>query len=144
MLLHWTMAAECVTRNESAAMPTTINLEQFTAILLLQGVPMEHLAFKCPICKTVQSASDLIAAGAGQNFDQVEKYLAFSCVGRFTNAGPHEGNAPGKGCDWSLGGLFRLHELEVITEEGESHPRFMPASPEEAQAHMNLTNGATA
>lgn len=116
----------------------TISLQDFHAELLSQGVPKVHLAFKCPICGTVQSAHDLITAGAGKDFDEVEKYLGFSCVGRFTNAGPHKkGTPPGKGCDWTLGGLFAIHKLEVVTEEdGKHHPRFEPATKEEAQQHM--------
>ena len=26
----------------------------------------------------------------------------------------------------TLGGLFKIHELEVVTPDGEHHPRFMP------------------
>lgn len=115
----------------------TILLKDFHMELVAQGVPQVHLALKCPICGTVQSAHDLIAAGAGKDFEEVEKYLGFSCVGRFTNEGPHEkGTPPGKGCNWTLGGLFRIHKLEVVTEDGKHHPRFEPASKEEAQQHM--------
>ena len=116
----------------------TMSLKDFQTELLAQGVSQVHFAFKCPICGTVQSANDLIAAGAGGNFDEVEKYLGYSCVGRFTGAGHHaKDTPPGKGCNWTLGGLFQLHRLEVITEDGERHPRFEPASKEEAQRHMN-------
>lgn len=114
----------------------TITVDEFIAELKAQGVTREHFAFKCPICKTVQSSRDLIKAGAGVDFDSVEKYLAFSCVGRFTNAGAHKKDeAPGRGCNWTLGGLFQLHELTVTTPDGAKHPRFEPASPEEARAH---------
>lgn len=120
----------------------TITVEQFHAELRAQGVSgSERLAFKCPVCATVQSAADLIAAGAGADFDAVEKYLGYSCVGRFTNAGPFrksKGDVPGRGCDWTLGGLFRLHTLEVTTPDGKAHARFEPASPAEAQAHAAL------
>lgn len=37
----------------------------------------------------------------------------------------------GPGCNWTLGGLLRIHELEVQTV-----PWFRVASPEEAQALM--------
>lgn len=115
----------------------TVTREQFQAELQAQGVKT-HLdfAFRCPVCKTIQSARDLIAAGAGNDFDAVERYLAFSCVGRFTNAGPHKKDTPpGKGCNWTLGGLFQLHELTVTTDDGEKHPRFELATPDEAKAH---------
>lgn len=114
----------------------TASLKDFQTELLAQGVPQVHLAFKCPRCGTVQSAHDLIAAGAGNGFDEVEKYLGFSCVGRFAKEESHEYGTPRKGCDWTLGGLFRIHKLEVITEDGAHHPRFEPATKEEAQQHM--------
>lgn len=115
----------------------TYTIPEFHAALKAQGVkPHEHLAFKCPICGTIQSGRDLIAAGAGKTFDDIERYVGFSCVGRFTNAGPHKtGAAPGRGCDWTLGGLFTLHTTEVIDSEGKKRPRFDLATPEEAQAH---------
>ena len=115
----------------------TINLEDFRRELKAQGVPIEHVAFKCPVCKTIQSPADLIRLGVGPDLDAVEKFVAFSCVGRFKDSGPYKkGEAPGRGCDWTLGGLFQLHDLEVITPDGAACPRFELATPEEAQAHM--------
>lgn len=98
----------------------TMTVEEFHAAIKAQGKErIEDVTFKCPHCGTLQSAQDLIDAGAGESMDEVEKYLGFSCVGRFTES---------KGCDWTLGGLFQIHELEVITPDGERHPRFIPAS----------------
>ncbi len=115
----------------------SITLEQFITQLKAQGVPRRHVAMKCPICHTIQSMDDLIRAGIGATEDDVEQYVGFSCVGRFTNAGPHQKNAPpGKGCNWTLGGLFHFHELEVVTPDGKKHMRFELATPEEAQAHL--------
>lgn len=95
-----------------------MTLEEFQAAIKNQGKDrVEDVTFKCPRCGTLQSAQDLIDAGVGSNLDEVEKYLAFSCVGRWSKD---------KGCDWTLGGLFKLHELEVITPDGERHPRFIP------------------
>ncbi|PWJ88430.1 hypothetical protein C8D77_111153 [Mesorhizobium loti] len=112
----------------------TMTIPEFHAALKEQGVEArEDLAFKCPLCGTIQSARSLIGAGAGKTMDEVERFLAFSCVGRFNNAGPHKKGAPaGKGCDWTLGGFFRLHCLEIIDEDGKAHPRFEIASPAEA------------
>lgn len=113
-----------------------ITVEEFHGELRAQGVSgPEHLAFRCPRCRTIQSARDLIVAGAGADFEAVERVLAFSCVGRWTGAGPARTAPDGMPCDWTLGGLFRLHELEVVTPEGERCPRFEPVSPAEAQAH---------
>lgn len=77
------------------------------------GVDMRKWKFKCPKCGEPQSAEDLVAAGVDQA--DIEKYLGFSCVGRFTE---------NKGCNWTLGGLFQIHELEIETDDGEKHPRF--------------------
>jgi hypothetical protein len=112
-----------------------IKLEQFLEELKTQNVSRENLAFRCPACGTIQSARDLIKAGAGKNFDEIEKYLGFSCVGRWLGKGPPE-KKDGKsdGCNWTLGGLFQIHELEVL--DGEVCRKiFEPCTPAEAQAH---------
>lgn len=114
----------------------TMTLDEYKAAVTAQGVPHEHIAMKCPMCGVIQSGADLIAAGAGADFDAVEKYLAFSCVGRFTGAGSPRKKPDGKPCNWTLGGLFSLHKLEVVTPDGKKHPRFDLATPAEAQAHM--------
>jgi hypothetical protein len=117
-----------------------MNLDEFQSALRAQGVPIEDCAFRCPMCGTVQSANDLIRAGAGKNLDEVEKFLAFSCVGRFT----HLKDPPPKkdwgsqvGCNWTLGGLFQFHTLEVVTPDGKKHPRFELCTPEEAAQHKD-------
>lgn len=108
---------------------------EFLDALKAHGVPRDDLAVICPMCRTVQSARDLIRAGAGADFDAVSGSLGYSCVGRWTNAGSPRKRADGQPCDWSLGGLFRMHELEVVTEDGKRHPHFEIATPEQAQAH---------
>lgn len=80
--------------------------------------------FVCPMCHTVQSARDFYAAGFVPGKGEVNKYLGFSCIGRWTGAGPFSPKSPTRGCDWTLGGLFRIHTLEVMDEEGHQHPRF--------------------
>ena len=123
----------------------TMTVDEFLGALKAQGVNSHiHFALKCPMCGTVQSAADLIAAGAGADFDAVEKYLGYSCVGRFTGAGSPRKTRDGKPCNWTLGGLFKVHKLEVVTPDGERHPRFEPATPEEAQANhaKRLANAA--
>jgi hypothetical protein len=77
------------------------------------GTPARKWKFVCPSCKTVQTGQDLMDAGLSK--DDTIKYLAFSCIGRFVR---------GKGCDWTLGGLFQIHTLEVTDEAGIAHPRF--------------------
>lgn len=111
-----------------------ITLEEFRKRLKAQGVPRLHFAFKCPMCGTAQSAYTLIQEGAGETFKDVEKFLGFSCVGRWTGAKSPRKEPDGEPCNWTLGGLLHTHNLEVLTEDGEVHPRFEIASPEEAQA----------
>lgn len=115
----------------------TLTIEEFHSQLRAQGVPEEHLAFVCPMCGTIQSGFDLIAAGAGPTMDSVEKYLGFSCVGRWTHHKPppeHKGTQ--SGCNWTLGGLFQFHVVEIRTPDGKLHPQFELATPEQAQVHM--------
>jgi len=103
----------------------TMTLDEYKAAITGQGTErIEDATFRCPRCNTRQSAQDLIDAGAGKNLDEVEKYLAFSCVGRWNKD---------KGCDWTLGGLLQMHDFEVITPDGISHPRFEPTPPTEEQ-----------
>lgn len=119
----------------------TMTLEEFHDALKSQGVDHLHFALKCPMCGTIQSAADLIKAGAGKDFDEVERYLGFSCVGRFTGAGSPRKSNDGQPCNWTLGGLFSTHKLEVVTPDGKHHPQFEPATPEEALAHMGANQG---
>jgi len=104
----------------------TITVTEFHDALSAQGVEREDLAFICPMCKTVQSAADFIAAGAGANFDEVEKYLGYSCIGRFTGAA----------CHWTFGGFFKMNKMEVVTEDGKRYPMFEPATYDQAQQHV--------
>lgn len=113
----------------------TLSLAEFHAACKAQAPSSDLIVFRCPMCKTLQTGRDLIAAGAGADFDAVEKYLGFSCIGRFVNAKPSRSKPDGKPCDWTLGGLFQLHEMEVVTPDGEHHPRFELASREEADAY---------
>lgn len=95
-----------------------------------QEVSRIHLAVKCPICKTVQSMHSLLRAGV--EAERVENVFGFSCIGRFKGID----NTPGVGCDWTLGGLFQLHELEIITPDNKVHRFFEIASKDEAKTLM--------
>ncbi|ARM12090.1 MULTISPECIES: VVA0879 family protein [Rhizobium] len=118
-----------------------ISIEEFHGELRAQGVSgKQHLAFRCPMCATIQSAASLIKAGAGENFEQVEKFLGFSCVGRFTGAGSPRKAPDGQPCNWTLGGFLRLHKLEVIDADGKAYARFEIATADEASA-LEAANG---
>lgn len=115
----------------------TVSLAEHKAILKAQGVPVEHLAYRCPMCKTVQSSYDFMKA-TGKTREEITQYQAYSCIGRFTDAGPYKkGTPPGSGCNWTLGGLFQIHKYEVQLPDGTSAPCFELVTAEEAQAHMN-------
>jgi hypothetical protein len=120
----------------------TLTIEQFHQRLKAQGVTSrEHVALKCPICGTVQSIASLKAAGASD--EVAERSIGWSCEGRLTHVGPAAARDAKdaksiarrkvRGCDWTLGGLLKLHEMEVIDEDGERHPRFVVATPDEAR-----------
>jgi len=113
-----------------------IALEEFHAELKGQGVSSgEHAAVKCPACGTVQSKALLRQQGCPEN--RVEDQIGFTCVGRWNEAGPpprKDETVPREkpGCNWTLGGLFSIHELEV-EKDGVFHPMFEIATPEEAR-----------
>lgn len=124
-------------------MTQQITIEEFHSRLKTQGVSArEHIAFKCVICSTVQSMASLVKAGCPP--EKSETQIGFSCEGRWSNAGPYPSDKKKdaksrarrqmRGCDWTLGGLFRLHKLEVIDADGKPQPIFDIATPQEAQA----------
>ncbi|MDL2279042.1 hypothetical protein LJC15_00055 [Desulfovibrio sp. OttesenSCG-928-G11] len=108
----------------------TVSHAEFLAELEAQGVPRHHCAFRCVICGNIQSAFSL---SRFMTPDQAANRCYFSCEGRYNN-GAH-------GCDWTLGGLLRVHTLEVIADDGTHIPAFEPASPEEAQTLMRVMQG---
>jgi len=112
-----------------------MTIPEFHAALKAQGVPRNDVAFKCVMCGKVQSMSDFIAVG--RTPEEAERQIGFSCIGRWTGGKPAISKEATQetGCDWTLGGLFSLHTMEVIDEDGKAHPRFQLASQEEAQAH---------
>jgi predicted RNA-binding Zn-ribbon protein involved in translation (DUF1610 family) len=119
----------------------TKTYEEVVSEMTAQGVPLEHVAFKCPMCGTIQSAADLMSVGAGKNYDEVAGYIGFSCIGRWTHHKPPPAQKGTQyGCNWTLGGLFQMHDLVVISPDGEKHPSFLLATPEEARAHMRDRN----
>jgi hypothetical protein len=104
-----------------------ISVDQFRAEVKADSEKVggkEKVQFRCPMCRCDQSAEDLIAAGDGASLADVERFLAFSCVGRWQAAGSPRAEADGKPCNWTLGGLFTWSDLVVETPDGEKHPRF--------------------
>lgn len=119
-------------------MTRKITVQQLHEEMRAQGVAArENIAFVCPMCGTVQSGRSLMDAGAGATFEEVEPKLGYSCVGRWTGAGAPRNKPDGKPCNWTLGGLFKVHKLEVTTPDGVANPLFELATPEQAIALQN-------
>lgn len=119
----------------------SMTLDEVRAAFKAQGVahPADY-AWVCPACKTVQSARDFAATGV--SVEQAERYIGWSCIGRYRpNTRIAEEAKPGEGCDWTLGGLFKFHELEIIDDTGQKHPRFAIATPTQAQAQDHAAMG---
>ena len=76
------------------------------------GTDAKDWKFVCPRCETVQSIRDFLEAEVPK--ETIDGVIGFSCIGRFTDA---------KGCDWTLGGLFRIHKA-VVVKDGKEHPIF--------------------
>lgn len=112
-----------------------VPIAEFVERMRAQGVPVENVAFICPMCQTIQTGLDLIESGAGEDMDEVDKFLGFSCVGRFLGAGEPRAEPDGKPCNYTLGGLFKFHKTEI---QYETYMRavFELATPEQAKAHM--------
>lgn len=91
------------------------------------GPKARHWKFVCPACGTVQTGQQYLDAGVSE--EDVFDVIAYSCIGRFTGQGDagilahHRGEKWDKGCNWTLGGLLRIHTLEVLIE-GRARPTF--------------------
>jgi len=97
-----------------------------------EDTPEQHLAVVCPSCGTVQSETSFTRAEVDE--ETIYRVLGFSCIGRYTDAIEAQvGEKTGRGCSYTLGGLFKLHTLVVVKEDGEERPSFEPAAPAQAQ-----------
>lgn len=102
------------------------------------GEKVANWKFVCPMCGTVQSIGQLRDAviASGGTKEDVHGYIGFSCIGRFTGQGDggitvkSRGEKWDKGCNWTLGGLFQMHTLEVDID-GHKRPTFELADKEE-------------
>ncbi|MES2712009.1 MAG: VVA0879 family protein [Pseudomonadota bacterium] len=136
-----------------------ISLAEAHRRMQAQGVSAQrHFAFACPICGTVQSMASLVAAGCPSA--EVQGAIGFSCEGRFSGAGPWPSSKDRsakaaqrrqvRGCDWTLGGLFRLHALEIEWPEdrapaaADPRPCFEIVDAAKAQALAALFTSAPA
>lgn len=75
--------------------------------------------FVCPSCGNIQTIQDFI----DYNIENPEGKVYYNCIGRYVQ---------GKGCDWTLGGLLKIHSTVVI-QNGRPVPVFDMASVKEAE-----------
>jgi hypothetical protein len=69
--------------------------------------------FVCPSCNHVATVADWRDAGA------TEGGVAFSCIGRWTNAGGDKAfRGKGGPCNYAGGGLFKLNPITVVMPDG--------------------------
>ncbi|MBL0928510.1 MAG: hypothetical protein IBJ15_00065 [Alphaproteobacteria bacterium] len=83
-----------------------------------------RITFVCPMCACVQDGADFLEAGAGRDWAEIETHVGFSCIGQWKKAKPPRAKPDGEPCDWTVGGLFKVHTLEVMDEAGIAHPMF--------------------
>lgn len=74
----------------------------------LYGDKARHWAFRCISCGHVQTAAE-IADRYGLDLARAGARVYVSCEGRLG----------GPGCNWSLGGLLKMHTLEVLEPESQ-------------------------
>jgi hypothetical protein len=65
----------------------------------------DNIAFACVACGHRQSRASVLERNKQLKADDVSCWVFMACEGRYTE---------GVGCDWTLGGLFKLHTLEVV------------------------------
>lgn len=92
----------------------------------LYGPDMRDWKFRCVACGHVQSHN--LAKERNPDIGDTSSWIYFSCEGRHN---------PAVGCDWTLGGLFQIHELEVVKEDGQRCPCFeFAGDPPSAKPYM--------
>lgn len=80
-----------------------IDVEDFRRIATETFGAPDQWRFRCPQCGHVQSIASVKEHDTEPNRDNFT-WITFSCEGRFV---------PGFGCNWTLGGLFKIHTVEV-------------------------------
>lgn len=117
---------------------TAITLQQYREQLKLQGVgDREHVAFRCPACRTVQSFASLQKRG-GMSKDIAMRALGHACEGNAKSAPPAKDGKPARndvvGCSYTLGGIVFGHRLVVVMPDGKRNECFPVATKAEAMA----------
>lgn len=92
----------------------------------LFGPDINTWRFKCPACGHVQTRANFLSLGMK---DQVDRYLGFSCIGRFRLSDLNKAKLvveypemdKGAGCNYAGGGLFQV--APIIIETGKDEQR---------------------
>lgn len=122
----------------------TMTIDEFQLACIEQAPSGLQTVVKCPMCGCLQMGQDFIDAGAAITPEQAMDYVGFSCIGRFTGAQSPRKKPDGKPCNWTLGGLFKMHKMEVVTPDGQSHPHFELATKSDADAYRATKAGSAA
>lgn len=77
----------------------------------LFGPDPRNWKFQCPHCNEVQTLQEFL----DHKIEDADTKAYFSCIGRWVE---------GRGCKWTLGGLFQIHKTEVFMDEFAPHPVF--------------------
>lgn len=75
------------------------------------GQDMRYWKFKCASCGETQTLKEFQDAG----IKGAKNMFYYSCIGR---------HLEDRGCQWTLGGLVKIHKTEVVSEDGEKVPVF--------------------
>lgn len=90
----------------------------------LFGPDQKKWRFKCVNCGYAQSAEDFLKLEKPNRPEEIHKVLGFSCIGRWMPESKGTMGNRKQPCNWTLGGLFKLHKLEVIQPDGKAVPCF--------------------
>lgn len=105
-----------------------IGVEEWTKIAVeLFGTNPHDWRFRCTSCGHEQSIREVMERHPNLNPDDVKAWIYFSCEGREWAC---KREKPEVGCDWTLGGLFQIHKIEVATPDGKTVPAFEFAHPD--------------
>ena len=99
---------------QSGGVPTVSKKEWLDRGIVLFGPDMDGWCFVCPSCGNVQSVASILAVAPELARDDVKSWIYCDCQGRHVEGG----------CNWTLGGLLRIHRLEVVTADGSVVPVF--------------------
>lgn len=81
----------------------------------LFGPEFKKWKFVCVKCGNIQSIESMLEHNPNLEEKDLRNSVYFNCEGRLTDK---------IGCDWSLGGLFKIHQTEVKLPDGDFVPVF--------------------